>query len=122
MKEVAVLALAMVGVTACAETPPTACTAEARPGLSVTVRDAVTGLAVNDSVLVIARDGAYADTARGALLANGVYSLVYERAGRYEVTVAHAGYALWRRAGVEVTAGACHVVTVQLLALLQRTQ
>ena len=104
---------------ACAENPPLACTEEARPGLTVTVRDSVTAAAVANGVEVIARDGAYADTARASLLGSGVYSLVYERPGTYEVTVSHPSYRAWVRTGIKVTADACHVQTVSLLARLQ---
>jgi hypothetical protein len=110
--------LCLVG--ACAENPPLACTEEARPGLSVTVRDSVTSATVTDGVEVVAVEGAFADTARGSLLGSGVYSLVYERAGSYEVTVTHPAYKTWRQSAVRVTADECHVRTVSLLARLQR--
>lgn len=106
-------------VAACAENPMVACTEEARPGLSVTVRDSLTGAAVA-TVEVIAAEGAFADTARGSLLGSGVYSLVYERAGTYTVTVVDSSYQTWQQSGVRVTADECHVRTVSLLARLQR--
>jgi hypothetical protein len=108
-------------LAACAENPIVACTEEARPGLSVTVRDSLTGAAVATGVEVIAAEGAFADTARGSLLGAGVYSLVYERAGTYTVTVVHSNYQTWRQSGVQVTADECHVRTVSLLARLQRS-
>jgi len=104
---------------ACAENPPVACTEEARPGLSITVRDSVTGASVANGVEIIARDGAWADTARGSILGLGVYALVYERAGVYDVTVSHPSYQVWVRAAVRVTEDECHVQTVSLLARLQ---
>lgn len=97
-----------------------ACTQEARPGLAVTVRDpageAVTG------ALVVAREGAYADTARwmAVVSAGAVYSLAYERAGTYVVRVERAGYQPWEQARVRVTADECHVRTVALTAALRR--
>jgi hypothetical protein len=96
-----------------------ACTEEARSGLAVTVRDSATGVALTNGVEVVARDGAYADTARSSLIASGVYSLAVERAGTYDVTVDHPAYRQWRQAGVQVTADACHVQTVNLLARMQ---
>jgi hypothetical protein len=110
--------LVAMALGACAENPPLACTEEARPGLSITVRDSVTGAAVASGVEVVAREGEYADTARGSLLGSGVYALVYERAGSYDVTVSHPAYQLWVRAAVRVTADECHVRTVSLLARL----
>ena len=103
---------------ACAENPPLACTEEARPGLSITVRDSLTGAAVANGVEVVAREGAWADTAQGSLLGSGVYSLVYERAGVYDVTVSHPSYQVWVRAAVRVTEDECHVRTVLLVARL----
>jgi hypothetical protein len=108
-----------VALGACAENPPVACTEEARPGLSITVRDSVTGVSVANGAEVIAREGAYADTAQGSLLGSGVYSLVYERAGVYDVTVSHPSYQPWARSAVRVTEDECHVQTVSLLARLQ---
>ena len=110
--------LCLVG--ACAENPPLACTEEARPGLSVTVRDSVTSGTLADGVEVVAAEGAFADTARASLLGSGVYSLVYERAGTYDVTVSHPAYQTWRLSAVVVTADQCHVRTVSVLARLQR--
>jgi hypothetical protein len=110
----------VVGLGACAESAPVACTEEARPGLSVTVRDSLTGVAVAAGVEVVATEGEYADTARASLLGSGVYSLVYERAGTYHVTVSHPSYRLWERTSVKVTADQCHVQTVSVLARLQR--
>jgi hypothetical protein len=111
--------LMLTGVGACADSPPLACTEEARPGLSVTVRDSLTGAAVANGVEVVALDGAFADTARASLLGSGVYSLVYERAGTYDVTVSHPAYKTWHQSTVRVTADECHVRTVSLLARLQ---
>lgn len=104
---------------ACAENPPLACTEEARPGLSITVRDSVTNTPIATGAEIVAREGEYADTARGSLLGSGVYALAYERAGVYDVTVSHPAYRLWTRAAVRVTADECHVQTVSLVARLQ---
>ncbi len=114
-------AVAAMALGACAENPPLACTEEARPGLSITVRDSVTGAAVASGVEIVAREGQYADTARGSLLGSGVYALVYERAGSYDVTVSHPSYQVWARAAVRVTADECHVQTVAVVARLVPT-
>lgn len=106
-------------VTACGGDEVVVCTAEARSGLAVTVRDSVSGSPVTNGADVVAREGAYADTARASLIASGVYSLAVERAGTYEVTVDHPAYRQWRRTGVTVARDECHVLTVSLLARMQ---
>jgi hypothetical protein len=111
--------LASLVVVGCADSDLVACTEEARPGLVVTVRDSVVGAAVYQNVRVVARNGVYADTATESLLQSGIYSLAYERAGTYTVSVEHPSYAVWQRSGVTVTADQCHVETVALLARLQ---
>lgn len=108
-------------VAGCADNPIVACTEEARPGLSVTVRDSLTAAAVASDVEVVAVDGAYADTVRASLLGSGVYSLAYERPGTYDVTVTHPDYKTWHQSAVQVAADECHVRTVALLARLQRS-
>jgi len=113
-----ILALATL-MAACGDDDLIACTAEARSGLAVTVRDSVSGSPLTSGVEVVARDGEYADTARSSLIAGGIYSLAVERAGTYEVTVHHPAYAEWHRTGVTVTRDECHVQTVGLLARMQ---
>ena len=101
------------------------CTTEAVTGLEVTVRDSATGLPAGRSAVVIAREGAYADTAE-VFLPPGVeveveqFALAIERRGTYEVTVTRAGYRPWRRTGVRVRGDECHVRTTRITALLQR--
>ncbi len=111
----------ILGTAGCHETTGVACTLEARPGLSVTVRDLTTGASVSGETQVIARDGAYADTADAAFLGMA-YSLAYERPGTYEVTVINPAYNTWRQAGVRVTADQCHVQTVSILVSLAPKQ
>lgn len=70
---------------------------------------------------VIARDGAYADSA--TVPADGSNStpvgLAGERAGTYSITVRKAGYQTWSKGGVLVTKDVCHVIPVQVTAKLQ---
>jgi hypothetical protein len=108
----------MVGSTVCATV--------AEPAIKVQILDSVSLVPVApEEALVVARDGAFSDTARASLPGsnNGTpfFWLAAERAGTYAVTVQHPGYALWQRAGVRVTHDGCHVRTVQLTALLQPT-
>jgi len=116
--KVLIAALAAL-VASCGGDDVVVCTAEARSGLVVTVRDSVSGSPVTNGAEVVAREGAYADTARASLISSGVYSLAVERAGTYEVTVDHPAYRQWRRVGVTVTRDECHVQTVNLLARVQ---
>ena len=128
MKPMSVCAVAMLaGALACdSAVGPGACTAIALPALDVTVLDSLTEAPLASGARVIARDGAYADTSVTAPAGSSgpelaVQGLAYERAGRYSVTVERAGYQPWRRDGVVVRRGSCHVETVRLTALLQPT-
>ncbi len=107
-------------LAACDLVGPHACTLEARAGILLTVRDSVTGVPVPGPFLAIARDGQYADTARYIYPDSGLAALAYERAGHYDVTVSATGYRLWRRTGVEVEDGGCHVQTARVTARLQQ--
>lgn len=97
---------------------PLVCTLEARPGLVVSVEHAGTGEPVAGA-LVVARDGAFADSARTR--ERGGVSLALERPGTYEVTAEKEGFFRWIRSGVEVDEGPCHVETVGLTARLVPT-
>jgi hypothetical protein len=95
------------------------CTHEVRPGLMVEVRDSITGAPVAAGARVIARDGAFADTAfTGSSEGVAGADLAHERAGNYTVTVEQEEFAPWSRSDVYVTADKCHVHTVSLVVLL----
>jgi hypothetical protein len=101
-------------------TGPT-CSLEARPALTVDVRDSTTNAPAGRGARIIARDGAFADT---VLVPTDdaelfPYPLAHERAGTYTVTVERDGYRPWSRSGVRVTKDECHVRTVALTARLQ---
>jgi hypothetical protein len=104
--------------------PGAICTQEARPALQVELRDKVTGASSGfTDVVVVARDGAYADS-----VVHAVYppphetsiALAYERAGTYSLSVRASGYQAWERTGIVVDADRCHVVTQAFTALLER--
>lgn len=102
------------------------CTADFRYGLNVTVLDAATGAAVPRPLLIIATDGAYADTAQfardpGPVPVVAPWPLAGERAGRYTVRVRATGYQEWRQEGVVVSRDVCHVIPVSLTARLTRS-
>jgi hypothetical protein len=103
----------------------TVCTEEARPGLMVALADSLTGVTTGfTNVAIIAREGAYADSAVMATYpqppSTGGVALAYERRGTYDVSVRADGYATWTRTGVIVTGDVCHVATVALTARLAR--
>ena len=104
----------------------TACTRELRPGIEVRVLDARTGGPPAGGATLIAREGAYADTARIPRLPDAegrnphvVIGAAHERAGTYEVEIHSPGYRPWRIGDVAVREGVCHVATVGLTAYLE---
>jgi len=96
-------------------------------GLEVRVQDSLTGAPAASGAMLIARDGAYADTAvvppGAANPDTWVLSVAGERPGTYTVTVSKDGYLTWQRTGVVVRMDqyGCHPQTVELVALLQRS-
>jgi hypothetical protein len=120
-KHFAVTAALLVGLGACTVSDHMVaegdCTVDQRPGLVLSVIDSTTGDPISTPSLVIARAGTFADTARTFVLPT--YYLLYERAGTYVVTVNHAGYREWSRAGVVVAADRCHVLRLTMAARLQ---
>ncbi|MBI2408116.1 MAG: hypothetical protein HYV19_07450 [Gemmatimonadetes bacterium] len=97
------------------------CDLAIRFGIAVVVQDSVTGVAPTGSGSTTFRawSDTYADSATYPALVSG-WGGVGERAGVYSVTVDATGYAPWRRDGIEVTRGLCHVHPVQVVARLQR--
>jgi hypothetical protein len=117
-----VLLSASVGATACGIGPfdTTSCTTEVRPGIMVDVRDSVTNALVGRGSIIVAREGAVADTATGTSLGTGPYGLALERPGTYTLSVTQTGYQPWSKPGVVVTKGVCHVDGVAVTARLQK--
>lgn len=112
------VAAVVVLLGGCSLTAPI-CTMEARPGITVEVRDDATGASALAGAIVVAREGAHADTA-DVFPPMTTAGLVHERAGTYLVTVEQEGYQPWSRGNVRVTRGECHVNTVALEARLVR--
>ncbi len=120
-----VAALMMGG---CDIVAPHECPAIVRPALVVWVRDSATGVSVVGPVTVVARAGAFADTADlfnpydrdPATMDFNPFQLAFERAGTYDVSVQAAGYRPWTASAVTVTRGDCNVKTITLTGMLQR--
>ena len=110
--------------SACDTAEPVLCTLEARPGIEIEVRDAVTGEAAAAGAVGIATENAFADTLMAfSPLPDGVPLVLtglYERAGTYEILITKAGYNAWRVSGVKIERDECHVKTVRLEARLLR--
>lgn len=102
----------------CADEHLIACTEEARPAITVEIRDSVSLAPAATGAVAIARDGPYADTLRAfsTLSASGAY----ERPGTYTVTVAKSGYQDWTATGVRAADLGCHVETVILQTRLKQ--
>jgi hypothetical protein len=115
----AACAALVLGCSGGSITDDVACTREARAGITVDVRDAVTNALVGQQSIIVAREAAFADTVNAGT-ADGPYGLVFERAGTYTLTVARAGYQTWSQTGVQVAAGRCHVTGVMVTARLQK--
>ena len=109
---------ATLAASAC-NSDPIACTAQALPAVAVTVRDSATGALVGRGARIVAKEGAFADTARTTTTYDGPYALARERPGTYTVTVEQQGYGLWSQQNVSVGRDACHVRTALLTAALQ---
>ena len=95
----------------------TACTMEARPGIVVHVSKESGENPPHGSARAVAIEGAYSDTSWVHF--DGRAYLVEERAGVYEVIVEQSGYRTWRRSGIRVEQGECHVKTVTLEVLMR---
>ncbi len=120
--------LAAVGIFCClfasacdTAEPDIVCTLEARPGIIIEARDAVTGEGVAGAVGILT-DGDYLETMFIPEEDDVSPRLVgaYERAGTYDVIVAKEGYTTWRMRSVKVERDECHVMTVHLEARLER--
>jgi hypothetical protein len=88
------------------------------PGIVVEVRDSVTQAPLHNATLHILSEGSVVDSAGGLGGARAGTPLVgvYERPGVYHVTVERRGYAPWRRNGIQVVRGECHVEPMRLVA------
>ena len=120
-----VLATLALALSACRDVTRI-CTDEARPGLTLRVKDAATNDWAASGATLIAVDerGAMDSTSmpagRPELDSLPLFG-AYEHPGTFRITVRKPGYRDWVQTGVLVTADECHVRLTQLLALLQRS-
>ena len=87
------------------------------PAITVTALDRRTDQPIQGQAVVVAHDGAYADTAYAEPGMRTV-GVAYNRSGTYSVTVTAPGYAPWQRGPVVVLQGRCNVSTIPLAARL----
>lgn len=116
--------LALAGAASgccCGIEQPVVCGTSLGYGITVVVRDSVTGQAAAQGALAVARDGTYADTLRiieGAsgppLMLGGVRS----RTGTYTVRIEKPGYRPWDARDVNVYSGECGIQTTARTANL----
>ncbi len=97
------------------------CTMEARAGINLTIVDSLSGVAVAGpgAMRLAVTDGAFADSLRTVTMF-GLWGAAYERAGTYTATVDADGYLPWRRDGLIVPRGLCHVIPISVTARLVR--
>lgn len=95
------------------------CTAEARFGVNVSAKNAVTGQLIPAGVRGSLKDGSYLDSLQVLTDIEGrIFSLAgaVERPGTYRVDLVAPGYQPWTRSDVRVVAGRCHVEAVSIQA------
>lgn len=99
------------------------CTTEARPSVSVLVRDAVSGVSITPGSTVHVQDGTFVDSIVVPANWDPTYRATpwasYERPGTYTVRARKSGYTEASVTGVRVTQGECHVNTVEVDLRLQ---
>lgn len=94
------------------------CTEEARAGLNVTVKNAITGVVLGEGITVVAADGTYTETLE-SFESPSVFAGAWERAGNYTLTVSSEGYQTHVTEIIPVTAGVCHVNGEEVTVMLQ---
>ena len=118
-------ASALVAGCSASTSPGVVCTANYVYGITVNVRDSVSGASLGGARGAV-HDGAYVDSLRpyasaGYDISNvSQFSAAGERAGTYAVEVVRSGYRPFALAGVVVTRDACHVQPNNVTALLAK--
>lgn len=124
LASVAIIAAVLTAATSCL-LPTGDCTTEFRYGLSVFVKDSITGApAASGATLVTVDQNGHVDSISFSPGRPDLDSMALpgagEHPGTFVVTVRKPGYRDWVRSGVRVTADRCHVRQTTITALLQR--
>jgi len=86
------------------------CTEEARAGLMVLVKDAISGVELTEGVTVTATDGSYVEELTNFPEFSNEFTGAYERAGTYILTVTKEGYVTHTSEPIVVGEDECHVI------------
>jgi hypothetical protein len=113
------LIVAVLSILGCKKDDGIACTMEARAGLNVTVKDAVTNNYLGIGTTVVATDGTYSETLEYMEGIIPTFAGAWEREGNYILTVLAEGYATYVSETITVTSDECHVIPQQIEVLLQ---
>lgn len=120
------LCLTLLAGVSCSGSPGSTspvCTMEFRYGLSVYIKDSLTGTPIASGASLVVRDGVFKDSVShpsGRPEFNALPLLTAgERAGTYQISVLKPGYLPWSRSNVRITANECHVNPASVTALLQ---
>lgn len=106
--------------TTCEEDDEVICTQEAKAGLNISVKDAVTQDLLSLGVTVIIQDGLYNETLEEFIGEDFSFFMgAWERVGTYTVTVSKEGYQTFTSEPIVVTADVCHVIPQQITVDLQ---
>lgn len=108
-------------VVGCTGESPFICTTEARFGVNISVRDAVTQQPILAGVRGALHEGTYLDSLHVFTDIEGhLHSLAgaVERPGSYRIELVATGYLPWSRDNVVVTADRCNVTPVSVQASL----
>lgn len=106
--------------TTCDDDDQIVCTQEAKAGLNITVKDAVTNEILSSGVTVTAQDGTYSETLEVFIGDDStVFIGAWERQGTYIVTVSKEGYQTFTSSPIQVFADECHVIPQLLNVALQ---
>jgi hypothetical protein len=106
--------------TTCDDDDEIYCTQEAKAGLNITVKDAVTDEFLSTGVTVVAQDGTYTETLEQFPNEEvPVFIGAWERVGTYVLTVSKEGYQTFTTEPIVITADVCHVIPQQITVELQ---
>jgi hypothetical protein len=122
MQRAALLAMTIVSV-GCGG-PDLLCTMSVEPAIELFVYDATTAEPAWWSAAGVVRDGAFEDSLWAPSWLDSTVAIPMraadERPGTYSIHLERSGYVPWDTSGILVTAGVCHVQTVQVDAQLSR--